>query len=262
MNDGMPVAMTVAGSDSSGGAGIQADLKTFQAYGVHGLCAVTCVVAESPGEVLSIQAVKSSVLADQIRLNLEAFPVGAVKTGMLYSAQLIETVIDILSAQTPRLKLVVDPVMVASSGAPLLKPSAMKILREKLLPMADLMTPNIDEAAKLLGEPLPNVAAMKVAADNLRARFGCAVLLKGGHLRGKLAVDVLADEAGVAVFEAPYHDDAQTHGTGCTISAAITAGLAKGLAMREAVGLGKAFVTRAITGAHKIGRWQVMDYSR
>lgn len=261
MDDGMPVAMTVAGSDSSGGAGIQADLKTFQAYGVHGLCAVTCVVAESPGEVVSIQAVKSSVLADQMRLNLSAFPVGAMKTGMLYSAQIIETLTGVLSTLNNRPKLVVDPVMVASSGAPLLKPTAMKLLRERLLPIADLMTPNLDEAALLLGEPLPNVAAMKEGAEELRGRFGCAVLLKGGHLRGKLAVDVLADEGGSSVFEAPYQDGAQTHGTGCTLSAAIAAGLAKGLGMREAVGLGKAFVTRAITGAHKVGSWQVMDYS-
>lgn len=259
--DSMPVAMTVAGSDSSSGAGLQADLKTFQVYGVHGLCAVTCVVAEHPGKVVSIQAVRPEILADQIRLNLEGFPVATVKTGMLYSAQIIGVVVAALSSAKRRPKLVVDPVMVATSGAELLKPSAVKALCEGLLPMADLMTPNLDEAALLLGKPLPNVAAMREGAEALRARFGCAVLLKGGHMPGKLAMDVLADGGDVAVFEAPYVKGAQTHGTGCTLSAAITAGLAKGLAMREAVGLGKAFVTRAIAGAKTIGQWRVLEYS-
>lgn len=256
----VPVAMTVAGSDSSAGAGLQADLKTFAAHGVYGLCAVTCVVAEHPGEVASIQAVRPSILADQVRLNLEGFPVAAVKTGMLYSAEIIGAVVEGLRLRKPNAWLVVDPVMVATSGAVLLKPTAVKRLRDELLPMADLMTPNLDEAAMLVGDRLPNVAAMREAAHALCARFGCAVLVKGGHLGGKTAVDVLADGGDVVLFEAPYRSGVHTHGTGCTLSAAIAAGLAKGLGMREAVRAAKAFVTRAIARTRRIGRWQVLDH--
>lgn len=255
---GVPVAMTVAGSDSSSGAGLQADLKTFAAQGVYGLCAVTCVVAEHPGEVASIQAVRPAMLADQIRLNLEGFPVAAVKTGMLYSSEIIGVVAGELGRR--RMKLVVDPVMVATSGAVLLKPTAVRRLCGELLPMADLITPNLDEAALLVGERLPNLAAMREAADALRKRFGCAVLVKGGHLGGNMARDVLAEGGDVVVFEAPYRKGVHTHGTGCTLSAAITAGLARGLRIREAVRLGKAYVTRAIRRAHRIGRWQVLDH--
>jgi hydroxymethylpyrimidine/phosphomethylpyrimidine kinase len=239
---------------------LQADLKTFAAHGVYGLCAVTCVVAEHPGEVASIQAVRPAILADQIRLNLEGFPVAAVKTGMLYSAEVIGVVVEGLRLRKRRTRVVVDPVMVATSGAVLLKPGALERLCDELLPMADLITPNLDEAALLVGEPLPNVAAMREAADALRVRFGCAVLVKGGHLCGMRALDVLADAGEVLVFEAPYRKGVRTHGTGCTLSAAIAAGLAKGLAMRDAVRGGKAFVTRAIAGAKRIGRWHVLDH--
>lgn len=256
----MAVAMTVAGSDSSSGAGLQADLKTFGAHGVYGLCAVTCVVAEHPGEVASIQPVRASILADQIRLNLGGFPVGAVKTGMLYSSEIIGVVVRELRRQRRRAPLVVDPVMVATSGAVLLKPTAVERLCEELLPMAELITPNLDEAALLVGERLPNVAAMREAADGLRKRFGCGVLVKGGHLGGKRAVDVLAHGGDVVVLEAPYRRGVHTHGTGCTLSAAIAAGLARGLGLVDAVRGGKAFVTRAILRAQKIGRWQVLHH--
>lgn len=262
MKDGVvPVVMTVAGSDSSCGAGLQADLKTFVARGVYGLCAVTCVVAEHPGEVASIQPVRPAILADQMRLNLEGFRVAAMKTGMLYSSEIIGVVVRELGRARRRPRLVVDPVMVATSGAVLLKPTAVRRLCEELLPMADLITPNLDEAALLVGEPLPNLAAMREAADALRKRFGCAVLVKGGHLGGAKARDVLAEGGDVVVFEAPYRKGVHTHGTGCTLSAAIAAELSKGLALRDAVRRGKAFVTRAIARARRIGRWQVLEHA-
>lgn len=256
-----PVAMTVAGSDSSAGAGLQADLKTFLSLGVYGLCAVTCVVAEHPGEVVSIQAVRPDILEDQLRLNLEAFPVAAAKTGMLYSARLIAVTASAFERMRRRPALVVDPVMVATSGARLLKTDAVACLCERLLPLASLVTPNLDEAAALAGERLPNLAAMREAAHSLRKRFGCAVLIKGGHLRGKVAADVLADGRDVTVFETAFVRGVQTHGTGCTLSAAITAGLARGLSLAAAVQAAKAFVTRAIASSRRFGAWQMLNHA-
>jgi hydroxymethylpyrimidine/phosphomethylpyrimidine kinase len=250
----LPVGLTIAGSDNSAGAGIQADLKTMSALGVYGVTAITCVVAEVPGKVSAIQPIEPRIVAEQIRLSFEAFPIGALKTGMLFSKQIIEATIDVLaphlSAANPP-ALVVDPVMVATSGDSLLEPDAIVLYREKLLPLATVATPNMDEIRVLLDWPAPpaDVADLDRAARELVGRFGCAFLVKGGHLRGNEATDLLIEKDGsISSFTAPYVHGVSTHGTGCTTSAAIVAGLARGWTLKEAVREAKAFVHGAIAG--------------
>ena len=239
-----PVALSIAGSDNSAGAGAQADLKTFTALGVYGLTAITCVVAEVPGRVSAIAPVPPEIVAEQIRLSLTAYPVGAVKTGMLHSRAIIEAVVGAL--ETARPLLVVDPVMIATSGAALLEPEGIAAYGNRLFPMATLVTPNLDEAAVLWGRPISSLPEMREAGRSLCDRFGCAFLLKGGHLQGE-AVDLLVMPDGtMSEFTAPRVPGVSTHGTGCTLSAAITAGLAGGLPLAEAVACAKQFVTRAI----------------
>ena len=250
----IPVALTIGGSDCSAGAGLQADLKTFSAHGVYGLTAVTCVVAEVPGKVTCIQPVALENLADQLRLLFAAFPVAAVKTGMLYSAEVIALVAHTLTALPKRPHLVVDPVMVASSGDALVKGDAVTAYERLLFPLATLITPNLDEAVVLLGKKVARREHLRPAAEVLRSKYGCAVLLKGGHLRGNEAVDILRDAAGFTEYRAPFVPGISTHGTGCTFSAAITAGLASGKSLRQAVSSGKKYVTRAIAQSFLWGR--------
>ena len=239
------VAMTVAGSDCSGGAGIQADLKTFGAFGVHGLTAVTCAVSETAHVVERIEVLPPDFVAAQVRLLLRSFPVAAVKTGMLYSAAHIKAVMAELDGF--RGGLVVDPVMVASTGDPLLEPAAVEAYRTQVLPVATVITPNLDEAAVLLGRRIEGEAGLEPAARDLRDAFGCAVLLKGGHLAGERAIDVLVTHTGeVFRFETPFVRGGATHGTGCTYSAAVAAGLAMGHSLPNAVREAKRFITQAI----------------
>jgi hydroxymethylpyrimidine/phosphomethylpyrimidine kinase len=239
-----PVALTIAGSDSSAGAGAQADLKTFTALGVYGLTAMTCVVAEVPGRVRAIQPVEPEIVREQIRLSFEAYPVAAVKTGMLHSGEIISAVCDELE-KTGSLP-VVDPVMIATSGDALLKDGAIALYEQRLFKMAALVTPNLDEAGALLGRPIASLSAMREAGEELVKKYGRPFLLKGGHLREAQAVDLLFADGAVREFTAPFVPGVSTHGTGCTYSAAITAGLAKGLPLVEAVAAGKQFVTDAI----------------
>lgn len=250
----LPVALTIAGSDCSAGAGLQADLKTFSAHGIYGLTAVTCIVAEVPGKVTRIQPVDMANLADQLRLLFAAFPVAAVKTGMLHSAEVIALVARVISSLTKRPPLVVDPVMVATSGDALVKGDAVAAYERLLFPLATLITPNLDEAAVLLGRKICRRGHLRPAAEVLRSKYGCSVLLKGGHLRGTEAVDVLRDEAGFTEYRAPFVPGISTHGTGCTFSAAITAGLASGKSLRQSVASGKKYVTRAIAHSFRWGR--------
>jgi len=257
-----PVVLTIAGSDNSGGAGLQADLKTFTTLGVYGTTAVTCVVAEHPGRVLNITPLPPGRVADQIRLVLEAFPVAAIKTGMLHSAAIIRAV---ERAIEPALKsgvpLVIDPVMVASSGRALLKKDAVAALRQ-LIKRADLITPNRDEAELLLGRPISNLKELAEAATELAKAFGRPhVLVKGGHLKTGRAVDILASPGGeTRRFSARRIPGVDPHGTGCTYSAAITAGLARGLALPDAVALGKRFITRALKRRFEIGPYQLLNH--
>ena len=239
----LPVVMSIAGSDNSAGAGAQADLKTFSALGTYGVTAITCVVAEVPGKVSAIQPIEPRIVAEQIRLLFEAFPIAAVKTGMLYSREIIEVVAGALQSAIP---LVVDPVMVATSGDPLLHRDAIALYRERLFPMAKVITPNLDEAAVLIGRPITNLEEMRLGGQELAVRFGIAILLKGGHLREAIATDLLFADGEIHEFRAPFVPGVSTHGTGCTYSAAIAAELARGLPLVEAVASAKRYVTNAI----------------
>jgi len=245
-----PVALTIAGSDNSAGAGAQADLKTFTAFKVYGLTAITCVVAEVPGKVAAIQPVEPAIVTQQIELSFGAFPIGAVKTGLLHSSAIVEAVCDAMAKC--RVPLVVDPVMIATSGHRLLDEDAVTLYQRRLFPMAALVTPNLDEAAALLGRPIPDLEAMRKAGTELVGRYGCPFLLKGGHLKGERATDLLFDGSSVREFSAPFVPGVSTHGTGCTYSAAITAGLAGGLALPEAVEAAKQYLSRAV---QKFFRW-------
>ena len=250
----IPVALTVAGSDSGGGAGIQADLKTFHALGVFGTSAITTITCQNPRRVSAIQAVNSQIVAGQIERVLEAFPVRAAKTGMLYNAAIIRVV------TAHRLKkLVVDPVMVSSSGARLLKPAAIIALQDRLLPQATVITPNLAEAELLAQRRIRSVADLHVVAEALSTRYGTAVIVKGGHLDGAArSVDVLFAGRRAHEFSSPRVPGIKTHGTGCTFSAAIAANLALGYDLVEAVGRAKVFITRAIRDAVRIGRFHAL----
>jgi hydroxymethylpyrimidine/phosphomethylpyrimidine kinase len=240
-----PVALTIAGSDSSAGAGLQADLKTFTALGAYGLTAVTCVVAETPGRVSRIEPVSAEIVRSQIEVVAKSFPIGAIKTGLLCSAEIVHAVARALVdlARTP---LVVDPVMIATTGQQLLEPSAIALYEKELFPLAILITPNLDEAAQLLGEKIQDRQSMERAAQALSKKYRAAVLLKGGHSTGDYAVDLLFTRRKITEFSAPFVRDVATHGTGCTYSAAITAGLASGLSLEEAIRHAKTFVTASI----------------
>ncbi len=236
--------LTVAGSDNSAGAGIQADLKTFSAHGCYGLTAVTCVVSEVPDLVSGLQPVRAHLVQSQIELCLSAFPVRAAKTGMLYSAEIVRATSNALYGKG--FPIVVDPVMMASSGDPLLKPSAISAYRKLLFPLATLVTPNLDELSLLAGRAIPNLKAMREAGKELSQTFGCSFLLKGGHLKGRRAVDVLISPEGVEEFTEDFVQGVSTHGTGCTYSAAITANLANGKSLSESVAAAKTYITEAI----------------
>jgi len=256
----LPTVLTIAGSDSGGGAGIQADLKVFAALGVHGTSAITCLTAQNPQEVRAIQAAQPRLVRDQIAAVFDAFRPAAVKTGMLYDAAIVRVVADALRAR-PRVPLVVDPVMVSTSGAQLLRASAVRALREQLLPRATLLTPNLDEAALLLGRRLSSVEDLRAAARALRHHLGCAVLVKGGHLRGlREAVDVFFDGREELLLEAPFARGVSTHGTGCAYSAAIAAFLGRGQRLPKAVALAKEYVTQAIHQSRRTLRHPVLHF--
>jgi hydroxymethylpyrimidine/phosphomethylpyrimidine kinase len=246
----VPVALSIAGSDSSAGAGIQADLKTFSALGVYGLTAVTCIVAEIPGKVSRIEPVSSKIVREQIEVLAKNFQIAAVKTGLLCSAEIVSAVAAALrwtarmrAAQIP---LVIDPVILSTSGEILLEPGAINVYERELFPRAALITPNLDEAEHLLGAKIKNQQSMRVAGKELEKKFGTAILLKGGHLGGDYAVDFLFIGGKVVEFSAPFVRRVATHGTGCTYSAAITAGLALGLSMEKAIKRAKKFATQSI----------------
>ena len=254
----LPVALTIAGSDSGGGAGIQADLKTFAALGVHGASAIACLTAQNPKRVLEIEPCSARMLLRQIEAVFEELPPAAVKTGMLFSAENISVVAGFLQnskLKIKNLKLIVDPVMVSTSGARLLEPAAIKILKENLLPLAALVTPNLDETEVLTGHRPVSVEEMREAAREIHSRFGCASLVKGGHLRGvSEAVDIFFDGKTELLLTAPFVKGVRTHGTGCVYSAAICAAFALGHDLPHAVELGKQFVTAAIAGSYRVGR--------
>ena len=250
----LPVALTIAGSDSGGGAGIQADLKTFTALGCHGTTAITCITAQNPKDVVGIQPVRADMVRRQIEAVFAELRPRAVKTGMLFSTEIINAVADFF-AKGNRPPLVVDPVMIATSGAVLLKPSAIRALKGRLLPLATLITPNLDEAELLLGRKLRRLEDLLDAAEELHRTFGCVALVKGGHLRlGDEAVDVLFDGRRFTVLKARRIRGISTHGTGCTYSAAIAAHLATGAKIGRAIVEAKEFITRAIATSYFAGK--------
>ena len=245
----LPVGLTIAGSDSSAGAGVQADLKTFSALGVYGLTAVSCVVAEIPGKVSRIEPVSAALVREQINVLAETFPIAAIKTGLLYSREIITAVTRaIVDFKGDRIPLIVDPVMIATSGDRLLEPPAVEAYQTELFPLAALITPNLDEAAWLLETKIKDRQSMEKAVRALAKKYRVSVLLKGGHLTGSAAVDLLFAGNKLTEFSAPFVRGVATHGTGCTYSAAITAGLASGLSLEDAICRAKKFVTQSIRG--------------
>ena len=249
----LPVALTIAGSDSGGGAGIQADLKTFAALGVHGASAIACLTAQNPRRVLGVEPVSPKMLRQQIQAVFEELRPAAVKTGMLFSAENIRVVTGLLKKK--KCPLVVDPVMVSTSGTRLLEPAAINVLKDKLLPLATLVTPNLDEAEILTGHRPVSVEEMRQAAREIHSRFGCAALVKGGHLKNaREAIDIFFDGKTELLLSAPFIKGVRTHGTGCTYSAAICAALALGHDLPQAIQIGKKFVTSAISRSYRIGK--------
>jgi hydroxymethylpyrimidine/phosphomethylpyrimidine kinase len=247
----VPIAVSIAGSDSSGGAGIEADLKTFSALGVYGACVITALTAQNTTGVFAIHDVPADFVTAQMDAVFSDLNVGAVKIGMLANASVVDAVAAGLGRHHAR-NIVLDPVMVSTSGEKLLRGHAVEHLR-RLIPRARLLTPNLTEAAALLDAPsVRDEDEMRAQAEKLRAQGAEAVLLKGGHADGPESIDLLVDAQGCARLAAPRLTTKNTHGTGCTLAAAITAGLANGLVLREAVHEAKLYVSAAIGAADRL----------
>jgi hydroxymethylpyrimidine/phosphomethylpyrimidine kinase len=246
--------LIVAGSDSGGGAGIQADIKTVTMYGAFAATAITALTAQNTLGVFGVLPIDPAFIRQQIEVVLDDIGADTLKTGMLHDAAVIETVAAVLAERAPEVPLVVDPVMVAKGGAPLIEPSAIDALKTLLIARAAVLTPNLPEAEILAGGSIASVEGMHEAAAEL-LRLGCrAVLLKGGHLAGDTVCDVLATQSGRRVWESPRIDTKHTHGTGCTLASGIAAGLAQGLAIEESVDRARDYVRRAIMSAPGFGR--------
>jgi hydroxymethylpyrimidine/phosphomethylpyrimidine kinase len=249
----MKIALTIAGSDSGGGAGIQADLKTFAALGVYGTSAITAVTAQNTMAVSSVYPLPADIVTAQIEAVASDFAIDAVKTGMLADAAIVEAVGAAIEALELPL-VVVDPVMIAKSGGALLDPDAVGAMRAELLPRAFVATPNVPEAEALADVRIRSVEDAVRAGERIRALGVGAVIVKGGHLAGPRAVDVLLDREGVLELTAERVETRHTHGTGCTFAAALAANLAHGRPLRAAAGAAKEYVTGAIRRALAIGR--------
>jgi hydroxymethylpyrimidine/phosphomethylpyrimidine kinase len=248
----LPVALTIAGSDSGAGAGIQADLKTFAALGVYGVTVITAITAQNTVGVRAVQDVDADVISAQLDAVVEDFAIAALKTGMLSSAAIIETVAAGIERHGLG-PLVVDPVMIAKSGDRLLREDAFDALRRRLLPLAAVVTPNIPEAEVLAGRPIRTRDDRLAAARAIMALGARAVVIKGGHSEDDPIVDLLVDSQGVHEYRAARIVTTSTHGTGCTFSAAITAGLAMGLPLPHAVAEARDYLSRALISAPGLG---------
>jgi hydroxymethylpyrimidine/phosphomethylpyrimidine kinase len=248
----LPIALTVAGSDSGGGAGIQADLKVFFALGCHGTSALTALTAQNTVGVTGIQEIPPEFVVRQIDAVVDDMGVDAAKTGMLSSAPIIRAVSEAFSRIG--VPLVVDPVFVSKHGDRLLDPDAVGALRDLLFPLASVVTPNLHEASALVGEEIESIDDMKRAAKILVDLGPRSALVKGGHLGGDRAVDVYFDGSGFEELDGPRYETEDTHGTGCALAAAITAGLAKGDEPVDAIRAAKTFVAGAIESGLRIGR--------
>ena len=246
-----PIALTIAGSDSGGGAGIQADLKTFHARGVHGLSVITAITSQNTRGVSAVHAVPLTHIRSQLAALFDDFPIAAVKTGMLGSAAITRLVAREMAVRKPAW-LVVDPVMIATSGARLLDEDAVEALTEELIPLADLLTPNLPEAEALLGHPIKTAAQFNAAGEALLMLGAGAVLLKGGHVKGNEVVDRYYDARGMLELRHPRLP-LEGHGTGCTLASAIAAELACGRSPRSAVRRAVAYVRRALQRGYRPG---------
>lgn len=246
----IPVALTIAGSDPSGGAGLQADLKTFHQLGVYGAAAVTLITVQNTRRVSRVECLPAELVVEQVRAVLEDLRPAAAKTGALGNAAIVEAVAEL--AAEFEFPLVVDPVMISKHGAALVSAEAREAVARRLVPRARLVTPNLEEAAALTGIEVSSIAGMRLAAERLCAMGARAALVKGGHLAGR-ATDVLFDGSEWHEFSAPRVETRNTHGTGCTYSAAIAAHLARGLDLRAAVERAKLFITEAIRTAPGLG---------
>jgi hydroxymethylpyrimidine/phosphomethylpyrimidine kinase len=246
--------LIVAGSDSGGGAGIQADIKTVTMLGAFAATAITALTAQNTEGVFGVLPIDPAFIRRQMEVVLDDIGADAIKTGMLHDSAVIETVAAVLDERAASVPLVVDPVMVAKGGAPLIQTEAIDTLKRRLLPRAAVLTPNLPEAEILAGRTIADVAAMREAARAL-VGLGCgAVLLKGGHLEGDVVHDVLATAAGIREWSSPRIASRHTHGTGCTLASAIAAGIAQGLGIEAAVERARDYVQRAIASAPGIGR--------
>jgi hydroxymethylpyrimidine/phosphomethylpyrimidine kinase len=245
--------LIIAGSDSGGGAGIQADLKAVTALGAFGMTAITALTAQNTLGVHGVLPVPLDFLRQQIAVVLDDLGADALKTGMLADSATIDAVCDEITARAPGLPLVADPVMVAKGGHPLLVPEAAETLKRRLLPIAAVLTPNLPEAEALCGFAIQDVGAMHQAAKALLALGPKAVLLKGGHLPGDEVVDLLATGARIEIFRDRRIATRHTHGTGCTLASAVAAGLAQGLSLRDSVIRARAYVRAAIASAPGFG---------
>jgi hydroxymethylpyrimidine/phosphomethylpyrimidine kinase len=244
--------LTIAGSDSGGGAGIQADIKAMSANGVFAMSVITAITAQNTEEVTDVLELPPSLVASQLDAVFDDFDVAAVKTGMLSSAEIVRTVAKVLAQQKVS-NLIVDPVMISKSGHALLKPDAVETLRAELIPLALVITPNIHEAQQLSGMEIKNLTDARQAAKTLH-KLGCRnVLIKGGHLLAERGTDLLYDGRFFTVFKGDFIDTPHTHGTGCTFASAIAAQLARGQALPEAVKIAKTYLTEAIRHGLAIG---------
>ncbi len=249
----IPNVLTIAGSDSCGGAGLQADLKTFAALRAYGASAITAVTVQNTQGVRAVHQVPAEIIAGQITAVFDDLDIAAVKIGMVGNAAAIEAVASALQQRGSLPPVVLDPVMVSASGDALLEPGAEEALKARLLPLADLLTPNLPEAARLLGaDPAVDEAQMREQAQNLGALGPKAVLVKGGHGTGDEALDILFDGANFSRFTALRIATRNVHGTGCTLSSAIAVNLAHGLALEDAVRSGKAYLTSALAEADRL----------
>ena len=246
--------LIVAGSDSGGGAGIQADIKTVTMLGAYAATAITALTAQNTQGVFGVLPISPDFIRQQIEVVLDDIGADAIKTGMLHDSGVIETLAATLHERAVGVPLVVDPVMAAKGGARLIDPAAVEALKTRLIGRATVLTPNLPEAEILCGRTIADVGAMRAAGENL-LQLGCrAVLVKGGHLAGDIVTDVLVTPTGTRTWESPRIASRHTHGTGCTLASAIAAGIAQGLAIEHAVDRARAYVQGAIATAPGLGR--------
>ncbi len=251
----LPRVLTIAGSDPSGGAGIQADIKTIQAFGGYAMAAITALTAQNTTGVFGVMPVPPQFVADQVRLCLEDIGADAIKTGMLFSAEIVEAVVDaITTIQSGRtIALILDPVMVAKGGAPLLQADAVEAVKAQLIPRALLITPNIPEAELLSGMRIHTAEDMQHAGEILLNMGAHAALIKGGHMHGDTLTDVLIAQEGALSWQSARIHSTHTHGTGCTMASAIATLVARGFALPDAISHARDYIARAIGAAPRFG---------